>query len=185
VFTLFPPTDLYWLSRKAFVKAHYEIVDGKLAIVDDKPAATVPWFDADINAYLLHRDNEKRRRPPDGDSGVLGSSDNDAKSRLSVTDDDDRGSTTHDQIVARARVKNLSSGDKEMLKHTSPVRAVLRAGDILYLPSLWYHQVEQIPDQEHRTIAVNYWYDMAFDCKAAYFKFLEGCVQWKRSQLTR
>lgn len=42
-------------------------------------------------------------------------------------------------------------------------------GDILYLPSLWFHHVRQ----SHGCIAVNYWYDMEFDLKYCYYKMLE------------
>jgi len=34
-------------------------------------------------------------------------------------------------------------------------------GECLFLPSLWYHQVEQ----KGLTIAVNFWYDMSFDMR--------------------
>ncbi|KAL3896236.1 MAG: hypothetical protein SGCHY_004203 [Lobulomycetales sp.] len=50
-----------------------------------------------------------------------------------------------------------------------PIVVSLEPGDILFLPSLWYHQVEQEDD----TIAVNWWFDMAFDdARYAYFSFL-------------
>ncbi|XP_076308023.1 bifunctional peptidase and (3S)-lysyl hydroxylase Jmjd7-like isoform X1 [Tachypleus tridentatus] len=45
----------------------------------------------------------------------------------------------------------------------------VQEGDALYLPSLWFHHVRQ----SHGCIAVNFWYDMDFDVKYAYFKFLE------------
>lgn len=45
----------------------------------------------------------------------------------------------------------------------------VHAGDALYLPSLWFHHVRQ----SHGCIAVNYWYDMEYDIKYNYFKFLE------------
>lgn len=44
----------------------------------------------------------------------------------------------------------------------------VQAGQCLYLPSLWYHRVEQIGV----TVAVNFWYDMAFDAKWVYYQFL-------------
>ena len=42
-------------------------------------------------------------------------------------------------------------------------------GDVLYLPSLWFHHVQQT----QATIAINFWYDMEYDIKYNYFKFLE------------
>ena len=43
-------------------------------------------------------------------------------------------------------------------------------GDILYLPSMWFHHVTQ----SDQTIAVNFWYDMEYDIKYNYFKFAEA-----------
>ncbi|GLJ12483.1 hypothetical protein SUGI_0191910 [Cryptomeria japonica] len=55
-----------------------------------------------------------------------------------------------------------------------PFECTVQAGEILYLPSLWFHHVRQTPDAEGRTIAINYWYDMQFDIKYAYFNFLQS-----------
>ncbi|KAF9931799.1 JmjC domain-containing protein 7 [Mortierella alpina] len=44
-----------------------------------------------------------------------------------------------------------------------PFRVELNPGEILYLPAMWYHQVEQEPDHEGKCIAVNWWYDMGFE----------------------
>lgn len=51
-----------------------------------------------------------------------------------------------------------------------PFECTVKAGEMLYLPSMWFHHVKQSP----RTIAVNYWYDMHFDIKYAYFNFLQS-----------
>ena len=45
-------------------------------------------------------------------------------------------------------------------------------GEILYLPSLWFHHVQQ----SHGCIAINYWYDMQYDIKFNYFQFLNSLV---------
>nr|XP_010933250.1 bifunctional peptidase and (3S)-lysyl hydroxylase Jmjd7 isoform X1 [Elaeis guineensis] len=55
-----------------------------------------------------------------------------------------------------------------------PFECIVKAGEILYLPSMWFHHVRQTPDRNGRTIAVNYWYDMQFDIKYAYFNFLQS-----------
>mmetsp|Transcript_1861 Transcript_1861/g.3360 ORF Transcript_1861/g.3360 Transcript_1861/m.3360 type:complete len:373 (-) Transcript_1861:71-1189(-) len=46
-----------------------------------------------------------------------------------------------------------------LLKYIHPMKVSIKAGDMFYLPSLWYHQVTQTCE----TVAVNYWYDMRFD----------------------
>ncbi|KAK1436005.1 hypothetical protein QVD17_01780 [Tagetes erecta] len=55
-----------------------------------------------------------------------------------------------------------------------PFEVTVKAGEILYLPSMWFHHVRQTPDSRGLTIAVNYWYDMQFDIKYAYFNFLQS-----------
>ena len=57
-----------------------------------------------------------------------------------------------------------------------PFRVTVKAGEVLYLPSLWWHQVEQTAGKENMIIAVNYWYDMQFDCKYAYFQLVEALM---------
>lgn len=46
----------------------------------------------------------------------------------------------------------------------------VNAGDVLYLPSLWYHHVRQ----SHKCIAINYWYDMEYDARYCYYKMMEN-----------
>nr|POF21073.1 jmjc domain-containing protein 7 [Quercus suber] len=43
-----------------------------------------------------------------------------------------------------------------------PLRVTLSAGDVLYLPALWYHKVSQSRGEDGFVCAVNYWYDMEF-----------------------
>ncbi|XP_068677470.1 bifunctional peptidase and (3S)-lysyl hydroxylase Jmjd7-like [Montipora foliosa] len=50
-----------------------------------------------------------------------------------------------------------------------PVTCIVNAGEMLYLPSLWFHHVQQ----SHGCIAINFWYDMEYDIKYNYFKFVE------------
>lgn len=45
----------------------------------------------------------------------------------------------------------------------------VNSGDLLYLPSLWYHHVRQ----SHKCIAVNFWYDMEYDARYCYYKMME------------
>lgn len=52
-----------------------------------------------------------------------------------------------------------------LLQHVNPITVTVHAGEVLYLPALWYHQVEQQDDEEGRCIAINYWYDSALFMK--------------------
>lgn len=53
------------------------------------------------------------------------------------------------------------------------ITCVVEKGDILYIPSLWFHHVQQT----HGAIAINFWYDMQYDIKYNYYKFLELLCQ--------
>ncbi|WJX55998.1 hypothetical protein P8452_41702 [Trifolium repens] len=59
-------------------------------------------------------------------------------------------------------------------KGPPPFECTVKAGEILYLPSMWFHHVRQSGEDGELTIAVNYWYDMQFDIKYAYFNFLQS-----------
>lgn len=54
-------------------------------------------------------------------------------------------------------------------KNANVYKIRVEKGDCLYLPSFWFHHVQQ----SHECIAVNYWYDMEFDVKYCYYKMLE------------
>lgn len=50
-----------------------------------------------------------------------------------------------------------------------PLQVTVRAGEVLYLPSLWFHHVRQ----SHGAIAVNFWYDMEYDIKYNYYQLID------------
>lgn len=58
-----------------------------------------------------------------------------------------------------------------------PILCTVKPGEMLYLPSMWFHHVRQSPDIEGRTIAINFWYDMQFDVKYSYFNLLQKLVE--------
>ncbi|CAI9095024.1 OLC1v1030877C2 [Oldenlandia corymbosa var. corymbosa] len=66
-------------------------------------------------------------------------------------------------------------------KGPKPFEVTVKAGQVLYLPSMWFHHVSQRPDSRGLTVAVNYWYDMRFDIKYAYFNFLQSIKYSSRS----
>ncbi|XP_059208773.1 bifunctional peptidase and (3S)-lysyl hydroxylase JMJD7 [Centropristis striata] len=58
-------------------------------------------------------------------------------------------------------------------RKVQPIRVTVKAGEMLYLPSLWFHHVTQT----HGCIAVNFWYDMEYDIKYNYFQLLETLTE--------
>jgi len=53
--------------------------------------------------------------------------------------------------------------------NSTQFRLKLEAGDVLYMPSLWFHYLSQ----SHGCIAINYWYDMEFDIKYNYYNLVK------------
>lgn len=68
-----------------------------------------------------------------------------------------------------------------LFQHAHRLIATVEKGDILYLPSLWYHKVKQFEDEENPCIAVNYWYDMKFDSRFDLSEFLDKIAPLIRS----
>eukprot|EP00300_Choanocystis_sp_HF-7_P028099 c33472_g1_i1.p1 GENE.c33472_g1_i1~~c33472_g1_i1.p1 ORF type:complete len:420 (+),score=86.00 c33472_g1_i1:156-1262(+) len=57
-----------------------------------------------------------------------------------------------------------------LFRHAHAITVTVEAGDVLYIPALFYHHVMQRQSKPgHPAIAVNYWYDMQFDLKYAYY----------------
>ena len=54
----------------------------------------------------------------------------------------------------------MDSNDEGLLLNSGlhPIRITVKAGEVLYIPHMWYHRVTQ----SCTTIAVNFWYEMKF-----------------------
>jgi hypothetical protein len=63
------------------------------------------------------------------------------------------------------------------LEHTSPLHVTLHPGELLYLPSLVYHQVGQQKNDDESIIAINYWFDMKYDLRYNYYKLVENLAK--------
>ena len=53
--------------------------------------------------------------------------------------------------------------------HIHKVHCVVKPGEILYIPALWYHQVSQT----QLTIAINFWYEMKFDFRFIFYQLAQ------------
>lgn len=69
-----------------------------------------------------------------------------------------------DPLLSNEKSNNFDKAHKYKVR--------VQKGDVLYLPSLWFHHVRQ----SHQCIAVNYWYDMEYDVKYCYHKMLENLL---------
>lgn len=65
----------------------------------------------------------------------------------------------------------------EMNELLKPIEFRLEAGEILYLPPLWFHHVNQIGDDEGKCVAINAWFDMKPGCEFAFQHFAQRIAQ--------
>ncbi|KAF3928651.1 hypothetical protein AA313_de0207768 [Arthrobotrys entomopaga] len=71
------------------------------------------------------------------------------------------------------------------VKLAQPIKVEVKAGEMLYLPALWYHKVEQrVDEKEGVCVAVNYWYDMdysgPFVSNVNYVRDMTGHIERER-----
>ena len=63
-----------------------------------------------------------------------------------------------------------------LLPKAHPIKVLVSEGEMLYIPSLWYHRVTQTCE----TVGVNYWFDMKFDSPYwCYFNLLQNMKRVK------
>jgi len=73
------------------------------------------------------------------------------------------------KICLEERHQNTS--EFPLLSKAHPVKVLVSEGEMIYIPSLWYHRVTQTCE----TVGVNYWFDMKFDSPHwCYFNFLQN-----------
>jgi jumonji domain-containing protein 7 len=104
-------------------------------------------------------------------SGKFSFSSNDKTWRVKQDFDEDMPATVR-WIASDVTEKDNPDHLQEfpLLRYAHPIEIRVKAGEMLYLPSLWFHRVTQTCE----TIGVNYWYDMKFDSPNwCYFHLLQ------------
>ena len=82
-------------------------------------------------------------------------SDGDGEPRFRLVDDDPAETVSW---IATDPGAEDAIFENPNLARSHPLHVIVGPGDVLYIPFLWYHRVEQRP----RTITVNYWFDATF-----------------------
>ena len=159
-FLLYPPSDYHWLDKREYPRASWKYdpsTEGsnRFTVVPDPDGQRTAWFDLE----------------PQGPNGCLKKETTSPSIPLVL----DKDSTvpmpapgpfpsyeTHPPMASHLRSE-----------HSMPIWVELKAGEVLYLPSLWFHRVAQEGDETGKTIAVNFWYDMSYDSRYTSFRFLE------------
>lgn len=73
---------------------------------------------------------------------------------------------------------NVPRNCHDQINAHDPIEVVVKPGEMLYLPSLWYHEVRQVGF----TVAVNWWFDMCFTSpNYVYYNFLRELVASRKT----
>lgn len=180
VFGTGPPDAInLWVGNEHSVssmhKDHYEnlfyVCSGQKEFILCPPADVLFLHEGDFKSgtFQIH-DSEANRETTHNDS--------DRPSWIVVADNSDNGEdvTTkwiEPDIKQYMNMKNATCDDSEfpLLSKAHPIKVLVSEGEMLYIPSLWYHRVTQTCE----TVGINYWFDMRFDTPHwCYFNFLQN-----------
>ena len=156
-FLLYPPTDVYWVEEEMRPQGRWTRDEAGKWALEPIIGDPVPWpanVEEDLRdmAAAYHAADEDEEAEDGGEEGEEGE----------VEEEWDEGPLISRQLRAR---------------YANAVYVEVRAGEVLYLPSLWFHCVAQEGDEEGKAVAVNWWYDMQHGPHFAYYQHLRKRVQ--------
>lgn len=154
VFSLCPPADAPFLFERKVISGRFQAQNNKVGVVvvdDDNVSAS--W------SVVLDRESTN-------------TADND-----NATESKSSYSTVH-WIAADPFRNDTEHNEFSLLQYAHPIPDVrVRKGELLYLPSLWFHRVTQTRE----TVGINYWYDMNFASPLwCYFHLLQQMQSTKK-----
>jgi peptidyl-lysine (3S)-dioxygenase / protease len=167
IFTLCPPADAPYLYEKDFLSGSFDSQPPKRkARTKRKKQAKREWavktgFEDGCDAEDSDDDdirlNENHPHPSNLDMGPVRpqkSTEVAARSAYVRWIEADVAALTDPQY----RQKQMQ--EFPLLKYAHPIHEVrVQAGELLYLPALWFHRVTQ----SQETVGLNYWYNMNFN----------------------
>jgi len=154
VFGLCPPSDAPFLYEKEVLSGRFE-VSSRGSHDDDDDGNKQQHLEPTTRNWSVALDREEETTDPS-------SFDDKKYSKIHWIATDLFG-TNSDRIDDKDKEFPLS-------KYAHPITVKVRAGELLYLPSLWFHRVTQTRE----TIGINYWYDMNFESPMwCYFHLLQ------------
>lgn len=165
VFGLCPPSDAPFLYEREALSGRFEVSSGDGKSHDNEES----------ECHQQRRNWSVVLDREDDDGGSVGMS--------SSTSETQGYSTVHwigaDLFGRRSRRNSVD--DFPLSKHAHPITVTVRAGELLYLPSLWFHRVTQTRE----TVGINYWYDMNFESPLwCYFHLLQQLRPFNRASTT-
>jgi hypothetical protein len=170
VFNLCPPSDVPFLYEKEVISGKFQYDHDSSSDGDDGNDGTP----RPRRRWTVALDREE-----DAAAAVSNSTSDENQSKKNNSN---KYSKVH-WIVTDLFGKKKSDDDDEeeefpLSKYAHPITVKVKAGELLYLPSLWFHRVTQTCE----TVGINYWYDMNFESPMwCYFHFLQQLQRQKQN----
>jgi peptidyl-lysine (3S)-dioxygenase / protease len=157
-FTLLPPTDIAFLEEREYATKRYVFAQG-----DNQSATSTIGIGGRAESVFACAEDGSHR------TGSHRIHTDDLVLESIQEESDGTGPPSSIRWIA------TDPDDPEVLekspsfRYAHPVRCTVRAGEVLYIPAMWYHQVSQTT----LTIAVNYWYDQRFDFRYVFYQHMK------------
>ncbi|KAI8458151.1 cupin-like domain-containing protein [Phakopsora pachyrhizi] len=175
-FTIFPPIEYYCMHEGLYIKSSYRRLRGgpNCKGYEDEGGVVVVNDDWIIvpdrkKSFTTQRDDVKKLERREEDEYVRIPWIPITLKKKSQPSEDQQ----HQHHLPNSSDHEIRS-KYQRFKYSRPMRIKLYPGDLLYLPSNWFHQVDQSPlpihknrgsnddDDHHLIIACNWWYDMDY-----------------------
>lgn len=149
-FTLVPPTDYYWLTKSTLPRGYWQRTTGE----DD------PVPEGSNNTTAETKDDSKPLRIVKDGFVACPVDEKDPFNETTTWINVDVDNPTQEDTIQKG----------VQFDKITKFNITVRPGQVLYLPALWFHAVRQ----RGRTIAINFWYDMAYDGRWVMNEFMKS-----------
>ncbi|KAN0032455.1 hypothetical protein ACTFIV_006351 [Dictyostelium citrinum] len=122
----------------------------------------------------------------------VGCDDNDENIQLEIQiDNDPKQNVPWIPVDPTETLENNIKLGYPLIERAHPITIRVEAGEVLYLPSLYFHRVAQESNKNFNdinnsknsslsTIAINYWFDMKYGINYVYFQFLKETTKYQK-----
>lgn len=160
----------------------YAVVSGKKRFTLYHPSAVPYLYESEYRtAQWVPKANHNDTGSPTATSSDSSSASRGFELQL-LQEDDDNGALCRPWIAADPNNPDFDAFP--LFRKARSLVVEVEAGDVFYMPSMWFHQVEQFgaDHTSSQCVAVNFWYDMQFDIKYCYFSLVESLAPLVQAQ---
>ena len=162
-FTLFPPTDILYFPEIEVPTAKYTI------------DSTTIDFDKRILANQLNLELNLKNNLNLNNNETIANDNNETNNNFEANITETNEYEILSWISIDPNIKETYFKYNSDMNLTTSIQCVVKSGEVLYIPAMWYHRVSQ----NCLTIAINYWYEQKFNYKYVFYKTIKNIKDLK------